>query len=160
MSEQIEVIHPWVRRMVEEARSDPEGFWARAAEQLPWFRKWDRVLERQDPTFRWFVNAQTNICSNALDHHVHNGRGGRAALIYESETGERRVFTWDATGAMVKFELDPATKTMSATLNTTNFAAECTITNIKRPTVTVAKISNDDVGTFRNIKGDFVQRLI
>ena len=94
MARQLEVMHAQVRRMIEEARADREAFWGRAAEQLPWFRKWDQVFERQYPSFRWFVNAQTNICYNALDHHVLRGRGGQAALIYENEIGERRVFTY------------------------------------------------------------------
>jgi acetyl-CoA synthetase len=80
--------------MIEEARADRDGFWGRAAEKLPWFRKWDRVYERRYPTFRWFVNGQTNLCYNALDHHVLRGWGGHAALIYENEAGERRVLTY------------------------------------------------------------------
>src|ERR671922_2272391 len=33
-----------VRAWQREAAADPEGFWARAAHQLPWFRPWDRVI--------------------------------------------------------------------------------------------------------------------
>jgi acetyl-CoA synthetase len=91
---QVEVMHPWVRRMIEEARSDFEGFWERAAEELPWFRKWDKVYERQYPSFRWYSGARTNISYNALDHHVRRGRGGQAALIFENESGERRCLTY------------------------------------------------------------------
>ena len=50
-----------------------------AAEQLPWFRKWDRVLEWDYPTFRWFVGGQTNLAYSCLDHHVAAGRGGHTA---------------------------------------------------------------------------------
>ena len=94
MSNPMQVIPPTVRRMIEDARSDREAFWGRAAEKLPWFRKWDRVFERHGPSFRWFVNAQTNLCYNALDHHVLRGWGGHAALIYENENGESRVLTY------------------------------------------------------------------
>jgi len=94
MAGPLEVLHPQVRRLLEEARADRDGFWGRAAAKLPWFRKWDRVFERRHPSFRWFVNAQTNICYNALDHHVLRGWGGHAALIYENEAGERRVLTY------------------------------------------------------------------
>jgi len=66
----------------------------RAAEQLPWFRKWDRVLEWTRPTFNWFVGGQTNLAYNALDYHVKRGRGGHTALIYLNERGERRVYTY------------------------------------------------------------------
>src|SRR5688572_19146021 len=73
---------------------DPEVLWARAAEQLPWFRSWDRVFEWTAPTFRWFIGAETNIAVNALDHHVAAGRGDHPALIYLNERGERRTFTY------------------------------------------------------------------
>ena len=42
----------------------------RAAEQLPWFRRWDRVFEWNYPTFRWFIGGETNLAYNALDRHV------------------------------------------------------------------------------------------
>src|SRR4030088_865468 len=39
----------------EEAARDPQGWWARQAEQLHWFRKWDTVLEDSNPPFyKWF----------------------------------------------------------------------------------------------------------
>ena len=83
-----------MHRWVQDAREDPEDFWGRAAEQLPWLRKWDRVFEWTPPTFRWFVGGQTNLAYNALDYHVKNGWGGHTALIYLNERGERRLFTY------------------------------------------------------------------
>jgi acetyl-CoA synthetase len=77
-----------------EATADPEGFWARAAHQLPWFRPWDRVFEWDPPTFRWFLGAQTNLSYNCLDRHVAAGRGGHVALIALNERGERREYTY------------------------------------------------------------------
>ena len=88
------LINPAVSRLVESAKSDPEQFWAQAADQLPWFRKWDRVFEWDFPSFRWFLGAQTNLAYNCLDHHVANGRGDSTALIYINERGERRLFTY------------------------------------------------------------------
>jgi acetyl-CoA synthetase len=66
----MDLISPVVHRWVQDAREDPEDFWGKAAEQLPWFRKWDRVFEWTPPTFRWFVGGQTNLAYNALDYHV------------------------------------------------------------------------------------------
>jgi len=80
--------------MVAAARADPEGFWARAAGALPWLRPWDRVYRREGASFRWFEGALTNLCYNALDRHVEAGRAGRAALVYASERGDRRVLTY------------------------------------------------------------------
>ena len=90
----MDLVNPTIRRWQHDAHDDPEAFWADAADKLPWFRRWDRVLEWDQPTFRWFVGAQTNISYNCLDHHVLRGWGGHAALIYENERGEREVYTY------------------------------------------------------------------
>jgi acetyl-CoA synthetase len=87
-------IHPIVRRWRQDATDNPDQFWARAAQQLPWFRTWDSVFEWDRPSFRWFIGGQTNLAYNALDHHVARGWGGHTALIYFNERGERRVYTY------------------------------------------------------------------
>ena len=88
------LINPIVQKWLDEAQEDPETFWGRAAEQLPWFRKWDEVLEWNRPTFKWFVGGQTNMAYNALDHHVNRGWGGHTALVYLNERGERALYTY------------------------------------------------------------------
>jgi acetyl-CoA synthetase len=90
----VSLVTPIVRRWIDDGQQDPEAFWARAARELPWFRPWDRVFEWHPPTFRWFVGAETNLAYNAVDRHALAGEGGRAALIYLNERGERRVLTY------------------------------------------------------------------
>jgi acetyl-CoA synthetase len=85
---------PAVEAWLAEAAADPEAFWGRAAEALPWFRRWDRVLEPDPPSFRWFVGGRTNLAYNALDRHVTAGDGERLALIAVNERGERRDLTY------------------------------------------------------------------
>ena len=87
-------MNPVVRRWLDDARADPVGFWERAAEGVPWFRRWDRAFEWTFPRFRWYVGGETNLAFNALDHHVAHGRAGHAALAYFNERGERRVVTY------------------------------------------------------------------
>ncbi len=84
---------PTVARWIEDGLRDPEAFWERAARELPWFRTWDRVYEPDPPTFRWFIGAETNLAYNAVDRHVADGQGGRAALIYFNERGDRVILT-------------------------------------------------------------------
>jgi len=76
--------------------SDPQAFWAEAAEDVSWYRKWDKVLDDSDaPHYRWFTGATCNTCYNALDYHVENGRADQAALIYDSPvTDTVRSFTY------------------------------------------------------------------
>ena len=83
-----------VRRLRAEGAADPEGFWARQAEELPWFRRWDRVFEWEFPTFRWFLGAETNLAHNCLDRHVADGRADHVALVAVDERGERRALTY------------------------------------------------------------------
>jgi acetyl-CoA synthetase len=83
-----------VRAWKREATEDPEGFWGRAAEAVPWFRKWERVLDWEPPTFRWYSGGLSNLAFNAVDHHVAAGGGERIALITENERGERRTLTY------------------------------------------------------------------
>src|SRR5438132_12823978 len=83
-----------VRRQQREAKEDPDGFWAREAERLPWFKKWDSVFDWTPPTFRWFSGAETNLAWNCLDRHVAAGRAGHGALIGVNELGERRTYTY------------------------------------------------------------------
>jgi acetyl-CoA synthetase len=91
----VDTVNPLVKRWQRRAAEDPDGFWADAAAELPWFGRWERVLDWQPPTFKWFVGGQTNLSYACLDHHVKNrGWGGHAALIAENERGERRVLTY------------------------------------------------------------------
>ena len=72
-----------------EWQEDPEGFWARAAEAVDWYRRWDHVLDVSRPPFyRWFTGALVNTCYNTLDTHVEHGRADQVALIYDSPVTE------------------------------------------------------------------------
>jgi acetyl-CoA synthetase len=77
-----------------EAERDPEGFWARFAGELEWFRKWDRVLDWKPPHAKWFVGGRLNISVNCLDRHVRGARRNKAALIWEGEPGDKRTLTY------------------------------------------------------------------
>lgn len=74
----------------------PESFWARAAEAIHWYKKWDTVLDHSGaPFYRWFSGGVLNTCYNLLDAHVANGRAEQAALIYDSPvTGVISSYTY------------------------------------------------------------------
>ena len=76
--------------------SDPESFWAEAAEAIHWTKRWERVLDDSNPpSYRWFTGGELNTCYNALDLHVESGRGDQPALIYDSPvTGAKRTYTY------------------------------------------------------------------
>jgi propionyl-CoA synthetase len=78
------------------SRQDPEGFWGEIAQAIDWTRKWDRVLDASKaPLYRWFPGGELNTCWNAIDRHVAAGRGGQAAVIYDSPvTNTIRTLTY------------------------------------------------------------------
>ncbi|CAH1785555.1 unnamed protein product [Owenia fusiformis] len=81
------------RRSVE----TPNEFWGEAAENISWFKKWDRVLDDSNsPHTRWFVGGEMNTCYNCLDRHVEKGFGDMNAIIYDSpvtNTVQRITYT-------------------------------------------------------------------
>ena len=76
--------------------SDPEGFWGELAENVHWYRKWDRVLDDSNaPFYRWFTGGVTNTCYNAVDVHVEAGFGDQTAIIHDSPiTGTQRKISY------------------------------------------------------------------
>ncbi|MBX6363702.1 MAG: acetate--CoA ligase [Gemmatimonadetes bacterium] len=80
----------------ERARRDPEAYWAEWARELEWFEPWSQVLEWRPPHAKWFVGGKLNAAYNCLDRHLKGPRRNKAALIWEGEPGDERVYTyWD-----------------------------------------------------------------
>lgn len=83
------------RRSVE----DPEAFWAEMAEEyLYWHKKWDTVLEWEfeTPRVEWFKGGQTNVTYNCIDRHLTTWRRNKAALIWESDEGRTKMYTYQS----------------------------------------------------------------
>src|SRR5213595_724923 len=83
--------------------NDPTGFWAEAAEEIHWYKKWKKILDDSNkPFYRWFAGAEVNTCYNAVDRHVANGHGDRIALIYDSPVTQTiQSFTFSELGISV-----------------------------------------------------------
>jgi len=75
---------------------DPEGFWGELAEQLDWYKKWDKVLveDFKEGKHEWFVGGKLNVCYNCVDRHLKTWRKNKAALIWEGDTGESKALTY------------------------------------------------------------------
>ena len=84
------------RRIYERSLKAPAGFWAGAAGDIHWSRKWRKALDdSRAPFYRWFAGGELNTCYNCLDRHVAGARGGQTALIYDSPvTGTVQTFTY------------------------------------------------------------------
>ncbi|MFO8143189.1 MAG: acetate--CoA ligase [Dehalococcoidales bacterium] len=84
------------RDIYQKSIENPEKFWAEKAEQLDWFKKWDRVLveDFKEGQHQWFVGGKLNVCYNCLDRHLNTWRKNKAALIWEGDTGDTSSLTY------------------------------------------------------------------
>jgi acetyl-CoA synthetase len=73
---------------------EPDVFWARAARELYWFKRWTDVSRIDGPAHEWFVGGTTNLSYNCLERNLERGLGAKAALFCESERDAPRTFTY------------------------------------------------------------------
>ena len=84
------------KQIYQRSIDDPEGFWGEMAEQLDWYKRWDRVLveDFKEGKHEWFVGGKLNVCYNCLDRHLKTWRKNKAALIWEGDLGDSRTLTY------------------------------------------------------------------
>src|SRR5512132_908695 len=80
----------------EEAAADPEGFWAKQADELvDWVDEPDEGLDESNaPFYKWFADGKLNVTYNCVDRHVEAGNGDRVAYHWRGEEGEERDITY------------------------------------------------------------------
>jgi acetyl-CoA synthetase len=73
----------------EQAAADRLRFWEEQAERITWDKRWDRVLDWDDPPFaKWFVGGRLNASYNCVDRHVEAGNGDRVAFHWVGEPAD------------------------------------------------------------------------
>jgi len=85
------------RELYQRSINDPEKFWGELAEQLNWYKKWDKALEWDfdRPEVKWFAGGKLNASYNCLDRHLNTWRSNKVALIWQGEPlEENRFFTY------------------------------------------------------------------
>ncbi len=76
---------------------DPEKFWGEMAEKrLTWFKKWDKVLEYdfEKPSIKWFLGGKLNVSYNCIDRYLDTPLRNKAAIIWESDGGHYKSYTY------------------------------------------------------------------
>ena len=84
------------KKIYQKSISDPEAFWGEMADQLSWFKKWDKVLveDFKEGKHEWFVGGKLNTAYNCIDRHLKTWRRNKAALIWEGDLGESKTLTY------------------------------------------------------------------
>mgnify|MGYP001297383541 CR=1 FL=1 len=84
------------KKIYQRSINDPEAFWGEQAEQLDWYKKWDKVLVKDfgEAKHEWFVGGKLNVCYNCLDRHLKTWRKNKAALVWEGDIGDSKTLTY------------------------------------------------------------------
>ncbi len=82
------------RALYEKSIQEPEAFWGEMAQALHWFAPPQQILVETPPTAKWFVGGTTNLSYNCLDRHLSTLRRNKAAILWEGESGDTRVLTY------------------------------------------------------------------
>jgi len=82
--------------LYKESISEPEGFWSKMAQGISWQKRWDNVLDCDflEARVSWFLGGRLNASYNCLDRHLNTERADKIALIWESEGGETKKYTY------------------------------------------------------------------
>lgn len=83
------------------AEADPEGYWSEQAQKLSWFKSYDKVLDWDPPHAKWFTGGKLNAAYNCVDRHREGPRKNKAAIIWEGEKGNNKIYTYDMLGREV-----------------------------------------------------------
>ena len=81
-------------KLLSNSHNDPVAFWDTVAKELEWYEPWTETLQGELPDFKFFVDGISNPSVNLLDRHVENGLGNKTALIWESENGDTKFYTY------------------------------------------------------------------
>ena len=93
-AEKVTVEGKKINKIKAQAAENPEKFWAEQAKNLVWFRQWNNILEWNRPFARWFAGGELNASVNCLDRHIDSEEKNKVAIMWESESGEHRSFTY------------------------------------------------------------------
>lgn len=86
---------PDYEKTLKKAAKDPEKFWEEAANDVFWFKKWDKLIDKSHkPFYKWFVGGKCNLAYNVLDKHIEGPNRDKLAIIWEDETGRERKYTY------------------------------------------------------------------
>ena len=80
--------------LYDDAMRDRLAFWAEQARALAWSTPWQSVLDWTPPHAKWFSGGRLNVAANCIDRHLAGPRRNKAAIIWEGEPGDRRVYTY------------------------------------------------------------------
>ncbi len=83
--------------LYKESINSPENFWKKMSLRLTWFQNPKKILKNNfvNAEVKWFEGGKLNVSYNCLDRHLNTELKNKAAIIWESDSGEEsKTFTY------------------------------------------------------------------
>ena len=71
-----------------------EKYWIEQANEISWMKKWDKLLEWDEPFAKWFVGGKLNASHACLDAHIATSRKNKVAIYWEDEDGNTETWSY------------------------------------------------------------------
>ncbi len=85
-------------KMWKESIEKPEQYWAKQAERIDWFKKWDKVWDwsfKDNVYVKFYEGGKLNVSYNCLDRHIKSGKKNKTAIIWEgNDPSENKTFSY------------------------------------------------------------------
>jgi len=75
--------------MVEEAATDPNGFWRKEMSRIAWMTAPTKIKNTDftgEVSIKWFEDGELNASVSCLDRHIAAGRGDQVAIVWEGDS--------------------------------------------------------------------------
>jgi acetyl-CoA synthetase len=85
------------QKLYNESIKSPQTFWKKQTERLTWFTPPKKIITENfaEGKVKWFEGGKLNVSYNCIDRHLNSAHKNKAALIWESDSGEEsRTLTY------------------------------------------------------------------
>jgi len=82
-----ETFYPW-------SLANRDEFWSDMANELHWFKPFEKVHEWKLPNVQFFLGGKTNISYNCVDRHLGTPVENKIAFYWEGEDGTSKTLTY------------------------------------------------------------------
>ncbi|QSR88156.1 acetate--CoA ligase [Methylacidiphilum caldifontis] len=83
------------KALYKESIDNPELFWGKVAQEIDWFKPWEKTSNGELIHPQWFCGGSLNVSYNCLDRHLKGNRKSKRALVWEGENGESLTYSYE-----------------------------------------------------------------
>jgi acyl-coenzyme A synthetase/AMP-(fatty) acid ligase len=80
------------QELYDQSINDPNAFWKKQADALPWSKRPNEVLTQTEIGNSWFIDGELNLSYLCIDQHVEAGFGEQNAIVFDSPVTNNKEY--------------------------------------------------------------------